>query len=315
MQKIRTIFTGTPEFAAYFLKSLLSSDVFEIVGVITQSDKPSGRNQEITVSPVKQLALDNGIKIFQPQKLKEDSGIVEELSKLSPDLMIVVAYGQIIPKSILEIPKHGSINVHPSLLPKYRGASPVQSAILNGEIKTGVTIMQMDEKMDHGPILAQIEHDLSEDETNYDLHLKLADTSQQFLLDTALKFIKGEIKPIEQDHAQATFCKTITKEDARIDWSKTAQEIKRKIYAFYPWPGTWTTLENKRLKIFPPAEAIETLKPGIKAGQIIIDDGEVFVACGDGFLQIKKIQLEGKKETTAKEFLNGNHDIAGKLLN
>ncbi len=306
MEKIKTIFTGTPEFATYYLNAILKDDRFEIIGVVTQSDKPSGRKKEIIPSAVKKIALENNIPVFQPEKLKEDTKLLETLKCLEPDLMIVVAYGQIIPKEILQIFKFGTINVHPSLLPKLRGASPVQSVILNGENKTGVTIMLMDEKMDHGPILSQIELPLTGEETNMDLHKKLADSSRELLIDTIFKYLNKEIEPKEQKHEEATFCKIISRENAQINWSKSAEEIKRMIYAFDPWPGTWTTLNNKRVKIFPPVNVLknnDTLKPGS-----IVLDYDLKVKCGEGAIKINRLQLEGKKEIEGLEFINGHKE-------
>ncbi|MFA6422560.1 MAG: methionyl-tRNA formyltransferase [Candidatus Buchananbacteria bacterium] len=314
MDKIKTIFVGTPEFSTHYLNAIINDGRFDVVAVITQSDKPSGRKHEIIQSPVKKIALEKDFKIFQPERLKADINIASELKTLKADLMIVVAYGQIIPKEILEVARYGAINVHPSLLPKYRGASPVQSAILNGEEKTGVTIMLMDEKMDHGPILSQVERKLSEEETNDILHEKLADLSTDLLISSAIKFINGEIKPIEQDHDQATFCRIINKEDAKVDWNKSAQEIKRKIYAFHPWPGTWTMLDGKRIKIFPPTKILKQKNIKKSPGQIIINNNELIVACGEDFLKLDRLQLEGKKEMNADDFLRGYEDLNGKIL-
>lgn len=309
--RIRTIFFGTPEFAARYFSDLLDDGRFEVVAAVTQPDRPAGRGKEIAVSAVKSLAISHGVPTLQPENLKTDNSIISELKGLAADLFVVVAYGQIIPKVVLDIPKHGAINVHPSLLPKYRGASPIQSALLNGDQKTGVSIMLMDEKMDHGPILSQLEIPFAGDETNVSLHEKVADVSARLLLDTAYGFVNGEVKPVEQDHAQATFCKLVTREDAKIDWNKSATEIKNQVDAFYPWPGTWTTLDGKRLKIFPPVTAIEM---NGEPGNVIVENDGITVSCGSGSLKLSELQIEGKKRMTPKEFLQGHNDLPGKVL-
>ncbi|NCN07379.1 methionyl-tRNA formyltransferase [Candidatus Falkowbacteria bacterium] len=302
----KIIFMGTPEFAVPYLKSLLNND-FEIVGIITQPDKPTGRKQIISIPPVKAVAIQNNIRIFQSEKLKTDTKIIEELKSLEPDLTVVVAYGQIIPQAILNIAKLGNINVHPSLLPKYRGASPIQNAILNGETKTGITIMLMDAKMDHGPILAQKELLLAGNEDNESLHKIMSDNSStNFLIETIKKFISNQIAPTIQNDEQATYCQLISKEEAKINWHKSAQIISNQIRAFYPWPTAWTTLSKKRVKIFPPVNITDghTL-----AGKIIINNDKFLIGCNDQLLEISELQIEGKNKIKAKDFILGNKDI------
>jgi len=311
--KRRIIFAGTPDFAVPYFNALGGDADFEIIGVITQPDKPSGRKQELAPSPVKQAASALGIKIFQPEKLTGNQGIISDIKKLSPDLLVVVAYGLIIPQSMLDSFPQGAINVHPSLLPKYRGASPIQSAILNGEKTTGISIMLMDEKMDHGPLLAQREVALTGEETNGSLHFQLAELGSPLLLETIIKYLAGNIKPQEQNHDEATFCKIISKEDAQIDWQLPAQEIKQKIYAFYPWPATWTTWDGKRIKIFPPVQVIDE-GSDVKAGEVFLSDGRLAIKAGSGALIINKLQLEGKKEVNAEEFVRGYSEIVGAVL-
>ena len=297
---------GTPEFAVPYLKSLLNND-FEIVGIITQPDKPTGRKQIISIPPVKAVAIQNNIRIFQSEKLKTDTKIIEELKSLEPDLTVVVAYGQIIPQAILNIAKLGNINVHPSLLPKYRGASPIQNAILNGETKTGITIMLMDAKMDHGPILAQKELLLAGNEDNESLHKIMSDNSStNFLIETIKKFISNQIAPTIRNDEQATYCQLISKEEAKINWHKSAQIISNQIRAFYPWPTAWTTLSKKRVKIFPPVNITDghTL-----ARKIIINNDKFLIGCNDQLLEISELQIEGKNKIKAKDFILGNKDI------
>ncbi len=312
-KKIRIIFAGTPDFAVPYFNALIGDADFEIAGVITQPDKPSGRKQELTPSPVKLAAKAEDIKIFQPEKLKDNQEIIAEIKKLNTDLLVVVAYGLIIPKSILDLFPRGAINVHPSLLPKYRGASPIQSAILNGEKTTGISIMLMDEKMDHGSLLARREAPLAGEETNESLHYQLAKLGAPLLIETIKKYLVGEITPREQNHAEATFCKTITKEDAQINWQSSAQEIKQKIYAFYPWPATWTTWNGKRIKIFPPVQVISD-ESDIKVGEIFLSASQLAIKTGSGALIINKLQLEGKKEVSSQEFARGYSEIVGAVL-
>lgn len=301
---------GTPHFSVPYLESLINDKSFEVRAVITQPDKPTGRKQIITPSPVKMVAQENKLPVFQPEKLRDDKEIVAQLKKIEPDLIVVVAYGQIIPKEILALPKLGNINVHPSLLPKYRGASPIQNAILNHETSTGITIMLMDEKMDHGPILAQKEIVLDGTEDNQSLHQKMSNQeSIDFLIDTITKFITGKIKPTNQDDDQATYCKLITKEEAKINWTDSAQNISAKIQAFYPWPTAWTTLDNKRVKIFPPVKITTSTND---PGKILLEDNKLLVAGQDGVLEIFELQIEGKNRVKAKDFITGNRNIINK---
>lgn len=311
--KIRIIFAGTPDFAVPYFNALKNDVGFELMAVITQPDKPSGRNQELTPAPVKIAAIDSGLKIIQPEKLAGSQEIIEEIKTINADLLAVVAYGLIIPQAILDLFPRGAINVHPSLLPKYRGASPIQSAILSGEKETGISIMLMDAKMDHGPILKQVTVPLSGEETNESLHNQLAGLGAPLLIETINQYLAEEIAPQEQKHDQATFCKTISKEDAQIKWQLSAQEIKQKIYAFYPWPATWTTWNGKRIKIFPPAQVIPETS-GIKAGEVFLSDGKLAIMADAGALILNKLQLEGKKESLSEEFLRGYPDIVGAML-
>jgi len=307
-KSIKIVFAGTPDFAVPFLKSLIDDADFEVIGVITQPDRPSGRKQLLVPSPVKTLAAEHNIAVMQPGKL--DDNYAAELKQLTPDVLVVVAYGQIIPQAVLDVPTRGAINVHPSLLPKYRGASPIQNAILNGEAETGVSIMLMDAKMDHGPILAQEKVKLNGSETNESLHDDIANKYGEFLTKTINGYLAGDIKTQPQDDNQATFCKTITKDDARIDWSKSAEVIEKKIRAYYPWPVAWASLDSKRLKIFSAKAASETKKPG----ELFIKNDQLGVGCGQGSLIINELQPEGKQKMTSCDFLAGHHDIDGKIL-
>jgi len=281
--KLKIIFIGTPQFGAIILEELIRNN-YQPVLVITNPDKPAGRKQILTPPPVKLTAQKYKISIEQPERIKNyELGI----RNLKPDLIICAAYGKMIPKEILEIPCYGCLNVHPSLLPKYRGPSPIQAAILNGDKETGVTIMLMDEKMDHGPILNQRELEFSILNFQFSkLHDKLADLGAKLLLETIPDWINGKIKPQAQDEKKATYTKIIKKEDGKIDWKKPAQEIERQIRAFNPWPGAFTFIQKKGKKIRIKICQAELSKDNNK-------------------LIIKKLQPEGKKPMSFEEFKKG----------
>lgn len=307
----KIIFFGTSEFAAKILEALLSAD-YEVRVLVAQPDKPVGRHQTPTPPPTKVLALKNKIKTLQPVDLKTDE-FLSDLKKLKPDLIITAAYGKILPKEILELPKLGAINVHGSLLPKFRGASPIQYAIWQGETEAGVTIMLMDEIMDHGPIIVEEAINIAPDDTSGTLHDKLADLGAKLLIKTLPRFLNEEIESQDQDMTQVTYTKILTRDDGRINWSKPAIEIERQIRAFTPWPGSFTEVEGKRLKIIKAGVAPESENKN--AGETFKTAlGELVVACGEGSLVLEKVQLEGKKEVSGKEFLNGYAEIAGKVL-
>jgi len=310
---MKYIFFGTPEFAAIVLEELINSG-YVPEAVICNPDEPVGRKQILTPPPTKILAGKYGIHILQPETL---ANYKLQITNYKPDLAIVAAYGKIIPKNILGIPHRGTINVHPSLLPKYRGASPIQYAILNGEKGTGVTIMKIDEEMDHGPIISNVKIQISNDDTYDSLSQKLAISGAELLIKTIPDYISGEIKPVEQDHSKATYTKIIKKEDGKIDWSKSAGEIERVTRAFYPWPTAWTIWRQETsdkgqvLKIF---EADVSDGNGKKTGEVFLKNNKLAIKCGKDSLVIKKLQLEGGKVLTAKEFLNGHKDFVGSVL-
>ncbi len=326
---MKYIFFGTPEFAAIVLRKLINAGYIP-EAVICNPDEPVGRKQILTSPPVKrliangkQLMANSGqlIEIFQPANKTDLLAIGHKLLVIKPDLAIVAAYGKILPKEILEIPKHGFINIHGSLLPKYRGASPIQLAILNGDKETGITIMKVDEEMDHGPLLANSKLLIADSDTCDNLSQRLAISGAELLIKTIPDYISGKIKPIEQDHSKATYTKIIKKEDGKIDWSKSAEEIERMTRAFYPWPTAWAIWNGKTLKILlarrsfsEGGEAGVANGGGKKAGEVFLRNNELAVQCGDGNLIIKKLQLEGGKILTAKEFLNGHKDFAGSIL-
>lgn len=305
---------GTPEFSVPSLESLINNS-YKVVAVYTQPDKKAGRGQKITSSPVKELALSHGLQVVQPEKLK-DSDAVKQVANFAPDIIVVAAFGHILPPEILALPKYGCINVHPSLLPKYRGSSPIASAILQGEEVTGVTIILLDKGLDSGPILSQRSVSISTDDTAGSLASKLAQVGAELLMETLPLWLEGKIKPQPQDEAQASYTKVIAKGDGEIDWHLTALELWRRVRAFDPWPGCHTWWRDKRLKIF---EVVPL--PGTKCGETgkVVTlphstPATVGVETRDGVLGLIRVQLEGKREMTVEEFVRGHRDFVGSLL-
>ncbi len=310
LNNMKIIFLGTPQFAAIILEKLAKTEYKPIL-VVTEPDKPAGRKQVITPPPAKISAQKYNIAIVQPEKV---SDFVLRISDLKPDLVVVAAYGQILPKEILEIPKYGCLNIHPSLLPKYRGPSPIQYAILNGDKETGVNIILMEKKVDSGPIISNIQLPISNKVYYKDLEEKLAETGAKLLIDTIPKWINGEIKPAPQDEEKATYTKIIKKEDGKIDWRKPVEEIERQIRAFQIWPGSFTDFNGKTLKIIE-AEVLE-IKTNKRIGEVFLADNEkLAVQTGQNCLILLKIQLEGKKPMSAQDFLRGHRQILGTILN
>ncbi len=307
---INVVFFGTPEFSKTFLADLLSNEDFFVSAVVTQPDKPVGRLKELLPSPVKILAQEHKKEILQPENW-QDAKITSKLASYNADLFVIVAYGAIIPNSILSIPKKGCINVHPSLLPELRGPSPVQSAILQEKTSTGVSIMMIDEKMDHGPILAQAKMNIEPEETSDELLKKAAIIGSPLLIDSMKKYLNGELTPVEQDHKKATFCKLLKKEDGRIDWNATASKIHAQFRALQPWPGIFSELNGKRVK-FLSLNISE--RPSIAPGVIEIAEKSLFVGTATNAIEIKTLQQEGKSPTSATEFLNGHKDLNGTKL-
>ena len=287
----KIIFIGTSQFAVLPLENLIKKK-YNIIKVITAPDKPTGRQQEITPSPIKQIALKYKLPFFQPEKIAE---ITLEISKLKPDLIVLAAYGKIIPKDILGIPKFGCLNLHPSLLPKYRGPSPIQTAILNGEPETGITIMLMDEIIDHGPIIGQKNMAIASDENYQTLEKKLSQLAANFLIEILPQYLQNKIKPQPQNEGRTSYTKILTRQDGQIDWQQSAQVIARKIRAFYPWPGAWTDFNGKRIKILK-AKAVDKKQ-------------EATLPTKKGFLFLEIVQPAGKKPMTGQEFFRGHPHI------
>jgi methionyl-tRNA formyltransferase len=307
----RIIFFGTPAFSAPALHSLIEGPE-EIVAVVTQPDRGSGRGQRVVPSPVKELALRYGSPVLQPERVTDQS-FQEKIREFQADLFVVVAYGQILPKFLLEIPEHGAVNVHASLLPKYRGAAPIPWAILKGEKVTGVTTMLMDEGMDTGEILLQAEIPIGERETGKTLHDRLALLGAQ-LVSTTLERMKAEtLHPVPQDHAKATYAPSLKKEDGRIDWNREALEIDRQVRAFNPWPGAFTRWKGRLMKVYGGEIRERTSKE--KAGTVVWVSSEfIEVETGKGSFLIQEVQLEGKRRMAIRDFLAGNSISIGTVF-
>lgn len=314
-EKIRVVFMGTPEFSLPGLSALINNPTFEIVGVYTRTDKPVGRKQIITPPPVKILAQKNNIPIFQPEKIKPEA---DKIKSLEPDLIVVIAYGKIIPQEILDIPTYGCINVHASLLPKYRGAACLNAPIINGDQETGVTIMQMEAGLDTGPILRQEKVSLTNKTILKEVHDQLAQLGAEILPQTLIDWVAGKITPQKQDDSQASYVSTLKKEDGRLDWSKTATELERRIRGLNPWPGTFTYDKNgKIIKILAAEIDLQIDKETEKTkkiGQISLKNNKLRVRCGQDYLVILKLQTEGGKALTAQEFISGHADFIGQIL-
>ncbi|MGE9760374.1 methionyl-tRNA formyltransferase [Pseudomonas sp. PDM20] len=302
-QRLRIVFAGTPEFAAEHLKALLDTP-HEIVAVYTQPDRPAGRGQKLMPSPVKQLALENGLPVLQPPTLR-DPAAQAELAALKPDLMVVVAYGLILPQLVLDIPRLGCINSHASLLPRWRGAAPIQRAVEAGDAQSGVTVMQMEAGLDTGPMLLKVSTLISADDTGGSLHDRLAELGPKAVVEAIAGLAAGTLKGEVQDDALATYAHKLNKEEARIDWLRPADELERRIRAFTPWPVCHTTLGEAALKVLGAKPAEGKGEPG----QILDASREgLLVACGEGALLLTRLQLPGGKPLAFADLFNSRRE-------
>lgn len=301
MPPLKIIFAGTPEFAARHLDALLQSE-HDICAVYTQPDRPAGRGKKLTASAVKSLALENGLTVLQPEKLKSED-TQAELQALNADIMVVVAYGLLLPQAVLDAPKYGCINVHASLLPRWRGAAPIHRAIEAGDSITGVTIMQMDIGLDTGDMLLKSECEILASDSTGQLHDRLCEIGPSALIETLEQIASGRTQAEKQDDSLSNYAAKITKAEAEIDWTETATIIDRKIRAFNPFPICFTLLNDQRLRIHRASIADRQLSS--TPGSVAIDDDCIFVQCAEGCLKIESLQIPGKKAASAKEFLNG----------
>jgi methionyl-tRNA formyltransferase len=309
-KRIKIVYMGTPPFALAPMQSLLNNNEMAILAVVTQSDKKAGRNQELTPPPVKIMATRNELPVLQPESLRNNPEFVQLLKNLKPDFIVVVAYGQILPEEILNIPKYGCINIHPSLLPKYRGATPIEEALLNGDKQTGVSFIKMSKGLDSGDILFSQRLNIDPSDDALTLRQKLSLFAAASLPYVLKDVIEGNITPIPQNNANATHCRKINKEDGLIDPSKMeAQEIINRLKAYTPWPSIFLIKDNKRLKVL---EAETTPHPSKKTAPWQLQrlpDGKVAIGTKSGLLVLKKVQPEGKKPMPIQDFLNGNRDF------
>lgn len=303
----KIVFMGTPDFAVPSLQALI--DHHEVIGVVTQPDRPAGRGGKLRMSPIKELALKHNIPVFQPKRLRKPEAI-EELQQWQPDVQVVAAYGQILPQTVLDIPPHGSVNVHASLLPRWRGAAPIHAAIRAGDTETGVTIMKMDAGLDTGPMLRKHAIAIAPDETGQSLHDKLAVVGATLLLETLPGYLSGELHPQEQDDKEATYAPQIDKDEGEIDWTKDAASIERLVRAFTPWPGTYTYFNETQLKIHSG-----TVIPGRAVpGEVVRLGAVIAIGTGDGLYAPGDVQLAGKKRVQVNAFVNGYEEFIGTVL-
>ena len=305
MPSLRIIFCGTPEFAVPSLRRLAQSPEFSVEAVITQPDRPRGRGQVVSGSPVKEAALELGLHVYQPETIKSDSS-QEFLKRMAPDAVVIIAYGQIIPARLLAIPRLGWINLHASLLPRYRGAAPIHWAVANGETVTGLTTMQIDAGMDTGPTLLRTEVEIGRDETAPELAARMSLIGSGLIADSLLRFDRGEVSPAPQDGRLASLAPILKKENGRIDWGLTAREIYNRMRGFAPWPGSYTTFRGQTCHLWGRPGTPETPGTINSVGEMAVSKSEVHVLCGAGtWLRLESVQLEGRKKTSAREFANG----------
>ena len=321
MLSLNLVFMGTPAFATPTLGALLEAG-HNVAGVFTQPDRRAGRGRRLTPPPVKTFAQERGIPVFQPASLRDDRhnwDAAAQIAGLAPDAIIVAAYGLFLPTEILELPRLGCLNIHPSLLPKHRGPSPVVSAMLEGDATTGVTIMLLDEGMDSGPVLAQTETPIGDTETADVLTDRLFADGAALLIRTLDSWASGELSPTPQNDADATFTRRLTREDGRLDWSQSAESIERRVRALTPWPGAFTTWRGRTVK----ALRVRSEELGVRSegggksepGTVVaLGGGRVAVVCGQGALELVELQMEGRRRAAARDFVAGYRDFIGATL-
>ncbi len=303
---------GTPQFAVPTLHALLSHH--EVVAVVTQPDAPAGRGRAVLPSPVKTLGLEHGAPVLQPESLKPPE-VVDQLRAYAPDVIVVAAFGQILRRPVLELPPHGCVNVHASLLPRWRGASPISAAIAAGDEVTGVTIMQMDAGLDTGPILSQRSEAIRPDDTAGALGARLAELGAALLIETLPGYLAGLIQSQPQDETRATKCGLLKKEDGRIDWQRSAVEIERHVRAMSPWPSAFTRWEGRLLRVLRvAARRVDAQQAALPPGGVFVAGKALCVRCGDGAVELVEVQPEGKRPMSGEEFARGQRNLAGSRL-
>ena len=302
---MRIVFCGTPEFAVPSLRRLAAEPGISVEAVITQPDRPRGRGQHVSGSPVKEAALAANLHVYQPETIKSDSA-QEFLKRIAPDAVVIIAYGQIIPARLLTLPRIGWINLHASLLPRYRGAAPIHWAIANGETTTGLTTMQIDAGMDTGPTLLQHELEIGPDETSPELAARMSEIGAGLIVDSLLRLDRGEISPQPQDNGKASYAPILKKEDGRIDWTRTAPQIYNRMRGFAAWPGAYTTFRGQTCHIWGRPESSAAAEGHVTPGEIVPSTKDVHVVCGEKTcLRLESVQLEGRKRISAREFASG----------
>jgi methionyl-tRNA formyltransferase len=308
----RVIFMGTPAFAVPSLAALVNHG-YDVVAVVTQPDAPAGRGKSLKPSAVKEFAHQHGLSILQPETLKPID-VVDQLRALEPDVIVVAAFGQILRQNVLDIPRFNCINVHASLLPRWRGASPISAAIAAGDATTGITIMIMEAGLDSGPLLSQRNEAIRHDDTTESLTGRLAQSGADLLIDTLPKWITHEIAPRKQDEAHVTLAPRLKKDAGKIDWSLNAPAIERHVRAMTPWPSAFTSLLGKQLKVLRAEIGMTEHKQKLQNGAVLIDRNHVHVQCGDGLLRLVEVQMEGKRAMSADDFARGHPALAGAVL-
>ena len=306
---LNLVFCGTPAFAVPTLEKLVEAG-FSVPLVVTQPDRPRGRGMELALSPVKQRGLQLGLQISQPDKIKNNEEFRGQLARIAPDAIIVVGYGRIIPQWMIDLPPLGNLNLHASLLPKYRGAAPIQWAIARGESVSGVTTMRIDAGLDTGDILLQEEIAIAPEDTAVTLAPRMAAIGAALMVETLRGLQSGTVHPRPQDHAKATLAPILKKEDGQIDFQLTAREILNRLRGFQPWPGAYTTFRGKNLHLW----AAQTVERTAAAAEIMVESGHLFVGCGAGALELLEVQLEGKKRMPAADFIHGHQPRNGEKL-
>jgi methionyl-tRNA formyltransferase len=310
-EKMNIVFMGTPEFAVASLKILIKN--YNVIGVFTQPDKPKGRGNKVTISPIKEVALENNIKVYQPKNLRKDTEVIQELKDLKPDYIIVVAYGQILSKEVLDIPKYACINLHASLLPKYRGAAPINWAIVNGEKISGNTSMLMDVGLDTGDMLLKQQVDIDENMTAGQLHDILKDMGGELLVKTIDGYTKEEIKGIKQEDTNSCYASMLDKNLAKINWAKSSEKIHDLIRGLNPWPVAYTQYKENIMKIYSSLILDKTSEKEVGTILKVSDEG-IEVACGEKVILLTSIQFPGKKILLVKDYLRGNDIEVGCVL-
>lgn len=311
---MKIVFMGTPEYVIPSLEFLIAAPFAEIVGVYTQPDRPVGRRGTEEPPPVGRYSREQKLPLFQPASLRK-ANVQRELAALEPDVMVVAAYGKILPADVLDIPRYGSLNIHPSLLPRHRGPSPVVTALLEGDETTGVTVMVVDQCMDSGPVVAQSTTDIGPQETASELTARLFEAGGELMCSVLPVWVAGELKPVDQDESLATFTRKIAKEDGEADWTLPSERLARKVRAFYPWPSLYTSWQGKVLKatkarVMPASRA----EYGQAGTVVLIEDNGAAVVTGDGLLVLDELQLEGRRRMSADEFTRGQRDFVGSVL-